>query len=102
MELNLDRKVVAVTGGKKGIGKGIALSLAKEGAIPVVIDRNPIDEDFESALRTVCEDFSYFTIDLRDTDKIQSVVDEVIGKYGSLYGVVNNAGANDNLGLEDT
>ncbi|QRP97495.1 SDR family oxidoreductase [Corynebacterium sp. FDAARGOS 1242] len=102
MELNLNRKVVAVTGGKKGIGKGIVLSLAKEGAIPVVIDRNPIDEDFESALHAVCEDFSYFTIDLRDTDKIQSVVDEVIGKYGSLYGVVNNAGANDNLGLEDT
>ena len=33
MDLHLDGKVVILTGGFKGIGKGIALRLAKEGAI---------------------------------------------------------------------
>lgn len=34
MDLHLEGKVIFVTGGFKGIGKGISLQLAREGAIP--------------------------------------------------------------------
>ncbi len=40
MDLHLEGKVIIVTGGFKGIGKGIVLQLAQEGAIPVVINRS--------------------------------------------------------------
>jgi len=47
MDLNLQDKVVIVTGGGAGIGGAISLALAQEGAIPVVFGRSPLDADFE-------------------------------------------------------
>ena len=43
MHLQLENKVVLITGGAKGIGAAIAYASAQEGAVPVVIDR-----DFEA------------------------------------------------------
>jgi len=47
MDLQLKDKVVFVTGGGKGIGSGISLSLAREGAIPVILSRSPITDEFK-------------------------------------------------------
>ena len=43
MDLQLTNKVVIVTGGAKGIGKGIVDVLAKEGAIAVIVGRSEAD-----------------------------------------------------------
>lgn len=39
MDLHLEGKVIIVTGGFKGIGKAISFQLAREGAIPIVLNR---------------------------------------------------------------
>lgn len=43
MNLNLNDKVIIVTGGAKGIGEGIVKVLAQEEAIPVIIGRSEAD-----------------------------------------------------------
>ena len=102
MDLNLKDKVIIVTGGSKGIGYGITKSLSKEGAIPVIISRNK-----ESVLKVIKEikdeggEIFYAIAELADPDQCKSAVDRVIEKFGRIDGVVNNAGVNDGVGLEN-
>ena len=87
----------------KGIGKGIALQLAREGAIPVVLNRKDgVEDEFRAEISEITKTFEMYYIDLNDTDAIKPIVEEVYKKYGHIDGVVNNAGRNDNLELETT
>ena len=45
MDLQLHQRVILVSGGAKGIGSAICRVLAAEGAVPVVIGRNPADNE---------------------------------------------------------
>ncbi|MCE2790786.1 MAG: SDR family NAD(P)-dependent oxidoreductase, partial [Saprospiraceae bacterium] len=45
MDLQLENKVILVTGGAKGIGEGIVRVLSQEDAIPVIIGRNQADNE---------------------------------------------------------
>lgn len=101
MDLGLKDKVVLVTGAAKGIGKGISICLAEEGAIPVVIGRNASDnqllvQDIES------KGGVSFAVEAELTrpDDCRRAVREVLGKFGRIDGLVNNAGLNDGIGLE--
>lgn len=102
MDLKLKNKVVLVTGGSKGIGYGICTVLAEEGAIPVIIGR-----DKESILTTVEKitkgggEAFYALAELTDPEQCKIAVQEVIAKYGRIEGLVNNAGINDGVGLEN-
>lgn len=100
MDLNLNDKVVIVTGGAKGIGKGIVMALAREGAIPVVVGRNP--DDNEDARREV-EDLGAqaFAVqaELSDPRACEEAVKATLERFGRIDGLVNNAGLNDGVGL---
>ena len=103
MDLHLQGKVIIVTGGFRGIGKGITLRLAEEGAIPVVLNRpDGIDREFRRDIESITTAYDIHLIDLNDTDGIAPIVESVMAKYGHIDGVVNNAGRNDNLSLETT
>ena len=102
MDLNLKDRVVIVTGGAKGIGAGISLGLAKEGAIPIILSRSKASNEFENSLKSLTSKFEFIQIDLNNTDEIKPVIDYAAKEYGGIYAVVNNAGANDNKDLEST
>lgn len=103
MDLHLKNKVIIVTGGFKGIGKGITLRLAEEGAIPVVLNRSDgADDEFRQDIEQITDSYGTYLIDLNNTDEIAPIVESVMKKYGHIDGVVNNAGRNDNLALETT
>ena len=100
MDLHLAAKPVIVTGGGAGIGAAIALLLAREGAIPVLFERNPLDADFEAALRAAQPRSLVFRLDVRDDAACAQAVADAVQALGSIYGLINNAAANDHVGLD--
>lgn len=101
MDLQLTDKVVIVTGGAKGIGEGICRALAREGATPVIVGRNQADN--QKALAAIEEvGGAGFAIEAELSDPAQCLkaVEATVARFGRIDGLVNNAGANDGVGLE--
>jgi L-fucose dehydrogenase len=88
MNLQLKDKVIIVSGGSSGIGAAICAALTREGAIANSIDRNLGDA---------------FTLqaELTDPQACRSAVESIANRFGRIDGLVNNAGMNDNVGLEN-
>jgi 3-oxoacyl-[acyl-carrier protein] reductase len=90
----LQQRVVLVTGGSRGIGKGIATGLAREGA-RVAISYRSNKTAAQNTLRQVqaagAECFAV-EADATDPKKVQFLVEKVIEKFGRLDILVNNVG----------
>ena len=85
--LNLEGKVVAVTGGASGIGKHIASTLVDAGADTVVIDMNAkTGEVVDGAYQVQCN--------VTDPESVKAMMAEILNKYGHIDAIVNNAGIN--------
>jgi L-fucose dehydrogenase len=100
MDLQLQNKVVIVTGGGSGIGGAISRRLAEEGAIPVILARRAPDGVFLSDLRALQPKAGWVQVDLSKDAQIEGAVKEVQAHWGQVYGLVNNAGTNDGVGLD--
>lgn len=100
MDLHLQDKVFIVTGGASGIGRAIALTLAQEGAVPVVFDRAPLPDDMLRDLQNISSQFYSFQFDITDEESCKRAVSDMLAKTQRLDGLVNNVGSNDGVGLE--
>lgn len=100
MDLHLRDKVVVVTGGGAGIGGAISLQLAREGAVPVVFGRSALRPGFADRLRDLCPRFGFFQLELADEAACTDAVARTVETFGGIDALVNNAGANDGVGLE--
>lgn len=102
MDLALNNKVIMVSGGAKGIGNGIAQVLAAEGAIVIIIGHNREDNDKAvAALKNSGGKAYAFYAELTKPDDCASVIKEITAHFGKIDGLVNNAGVNDGVGLEN-
>jgi len=102
MDLHLSNKVIIVTGGAKGIGEGIVRVLAAEGAIPVIVGRNIEDnQQLVNNIESVGGKAWQVVAELSDPANSALAVKAVIEKFGQIDGLVNNAGVNDGVGLEN-
>lgn len=100
MDLQLKDKVVIVTGGGQGIGGAISRRLAEEGAIPVILARRAPDAQFLADISAVQPSSGWVHVDLSRDDEVRRAVDDVHARWGRVYGLVNNAGTNDGIGLD--
>jgi NAD(P)-dependent dehydrogenase (short-subunit alcohol dehydrogenase family) len=102
MDLRLKDKVILVTGGAKGIGAAIVRASAKEGAIPVIVGRDAAaGEKLQSELRNRGCACGLITVDLTTPEICAQVVQESVKTLGQIDALVNNAGQNDKVGLEN-
>ncbi|HYM74756.1 MAG TPA: SDR family oxidoreductase [Candidatus Dormibacteraeota bacterium] len=101
MDLQLKDKVVIVTGGAKGIGAAIVRACAAEQAVPVIVGRDPdAGAKLQKELQTVGSRCGLITVDLTTPESCAQSVERTIKEFGHIDGLVNNAGRNDKVGLE--
>ncbi len=102
MDLNLTNKVFIVTGGAKGIGAAISRLISEEGGIVVVVGRGMEDniKIVEEIVRSGGK-AGYVTAELSQPEACREVIQFAAEKYGRIDGLVNNAGLNDGVGLEN-
>ncbi|MDT4929709.1 MAG: hypothetical protein QOF92_2576 [Pseudonocardiales bacterium] len=101
----LDGRVALVTGGARGQGRSHALALAAEGATVIACDiadqiasvpyplasARDLDETV-AALRALGERHRGAVVDVRKTDQVDALVDEIIAEFGRIDILVANAG----------
>lgn len=85
--MELDGKVALVTGGGRGIGRGIVERFLEEGACVAVMQRSGLDEELGQHPRV-----AGIQADLTDPEAISRGVDEAAERLGGIDIVVNNAG----------
>src|SRR5436190_13389672 len=99
--MSLKNRTAFITGSSRGIGKAIALKLAKEGANIVVaaksVEENPkLDGTIFSAAKEI-EDAGGKALavqcDIRFEDQIQAAIDKAVAQFGGIDIVINNASA---------
>lgn len=102
MDLNLDNKIIVVTGGAKGIGEAIAKQLAREGALVAIVGRNESDNiKAVSEIETTGGKAFQVSAELSLPVACEDAVKKIIEQFGRIDGLVNNAGVNDGIGLEN-
>lgn len=93
----LDGKIALVTGGTRGIGKGICQKFAEEGAT-VVFTYLSSDEKAKALQSELGENSLAVKSDAAQLEQAEELVNQIVEKYGQLDVVVNNAGiTRDNL-----
>ncbi len=86
-------KTIIITGASVGIGKATAIEFAKEGANVCLVDIDATT--LQEATNTVKElgaNVSSYVCDVSDEQRVREVVQDVIGKYGKIDILINNAG----------
>jgi L-fucose dehydrogenase len=99
VDLGLEGNVVVVTGGGAGIGEAITRACIDEGAKVVVVSR--ASDHVKNFLREMQHEprCDFFEAQLAEAQQCRSAIEYIQQKYGRIDGLVNNAGANDGVGL---
>lgn len=82
MDLDLDGRVVLVTGGVRGVGAGISAVFADQGATVITCARRPVDG----------LPYEFHSCDIRDPDAVAGLIAAIVERHGRLDAVINNAG----------
>lgn len=102
MNLYLQEKVIIVSGGAKGIGEGITTLLAQEGAIPIIIGRDEMDNNkLVNQLQSQGLKAGQVVAELGDPIQCENAIKKIADTYGRIDGLINNAGVNDCVNLEN-
>lgn len=90
----LDGRIAVVTGAASGIGRGIAVAFAREGASIVVVDRVEESEasDVLSSVRECGVSALFVRTDVSDESSVNSMAERATAEFGRVDILVNNAG----------
>ncbi|MEZ5505332.1 MAG: SDR family oxidoreductase [Gammaproteobacteria bacterium] len=91
--MDLKNKVVVVTGAGRGLGRGMATAFAAKGANVAVVDLNEADIEQTVGL---CAELGVkakgYKVNVAKEEDVVKLFDDVVADFGTVHGVVNNAG----------
>jgi dihydroxycyclohexadiene carboxylate dehydrogenase len=90
--LRFKNKVAIVTGAAQGIGEGVAMALAKEGAKVVLADRSDLVDDVAKRLTKIKAKFQVVKVDLETYSGAKELVAAALKAYKRIDIIVNNVG----------
>ena len=97
-KFELKDKIAIVTGGGRGIGKGIALEYARAGANVVVASRNQENiEEVAAEIKALGRESLTIATDIRAPEQVENMVKQTVDRFGRIDILVNNAGVGDTL-----
>lgn len=103
--MRLNDRVAIVTGGSSGIGRGIALKLAEEGASVVVADVKSEPSDGEEPTHERIQEKGgesiFIETDVSDEESVKDMVYEAAENFGKIDILVNNAGVHHSASVTD-
>lgn len=102
MDLELQKKVIIVTGGASGIGESICKKISEEGGIACIIDHNLNSlKKVENEIKIKENECFPVYAELTEIESCKNAINEIIKHFSRIDGLVNNAGLNDGVGLEN-
>jgi len=91
--MNLKDKTIIITGGGRGLGRATALAFAAKGAKLAIIDMSENAANESAALcRQAKAEARAYVADVSDESAVVDVVAQIVSDFGSLEGLINNAG----------
>ena len=100
-DFSLENKVALITGGTSGLGKMMALALAKAGAfVWIASSRNNADETLQE-IKQQGSNGSFVQVDVTSSEALEKIVSEVLEKSQRIDILVNAAGINLRTSAED-
>lgn len=97
-----DGMVALVTGGGRGLGEAICRELSAVGLTVVIADvRTDLADGVAADLRRQGGKAECIELDVTDAEGVRQAIDEVAGRYGRLDALVNNAGTDKTLSVEE-
>jgi NAD(P)-dependent dehydrogenase (short-subunit alcohol dehydrogenase family) len=95
-------KVTLVTGGARGLGNAICHSLNEAGAIVIPVDlRADLLDQVAAELQTNGQKIKTMAFDVCDAAAVEKALAEVVQEYGRIDALVNNAGTDKTLSIEE-
>lgn len=92
--MNLDGRAAIVTGGARGIGKGVAVAFAKAGADVLIVDREAaLGRETETELKAIRPKSFFLEFDLAQHERLSEIVDAAVERFGKLDILANVAQA---------
>ncbi|MBU0716435.1 MAG: SDR family oxidoreductase [Verrucomicrobia bacterium] len=89
---NFSGKVAAVTGGRRGLGRAMAVELARRGAKTAILSKSNEADDVLREIRGFGGEAAYFQVDLARREERTGLMDKVRKHFGRLDILINNAG----------
>lgn len=100
--MELQGRVVLVTGGGRGLGEAICQTLSTAGASVIVADiRQELAEKVAGDIKSGGKEAIAMPLDVTNEEQAEAVVQKVTAQYGQLDALINNAGTDVTLSIED-